>query len=169
MYVSSIEKENKKSVELNWIESMILQDHRRLPVCLFRVKIAAVGSLKRLTGRKFVISQKFHGRQADENFFSTTSNQTILKTISEYLEIDVQLNYSFHYPMSTYKTRTFLDCLLWDIFSLYIGYDSYAAPIGANAAWGADKAAPASGSGHGWALFYNTFQYCVLRCAPTSQ
>ncbi len=47
---------------------------------------------------------------------------------------------------------------LWDIFSLYVGYDSYAAPIGANAAWGADKAAPSSGSGHGWALFYNPFK-----------
>ncbi len=53
------------------------------------------------------------------------------------------------------KTLTILVCLLWDIFSLYVGYDSYAAPIGANAAWGADKAAPASGSGHGWDLFYN--------------
>ncbi len=43
-----------------------------------------------------------------------------------------------------YKTRLFLDCHL---FSLYLGYDSYAAPIGANAAWGADKAAPGSGQG----------------------
>jgi len=30
------------------------------------------------------------------------------------------------------------------IFSFFEGYDSYAAPIGANAAWGADKAAPTS-------------------------
>jgi hypothetical protein len=66
---------------------MILQDHRRLPVCIFRVKIAAVGSLKRVTGRNFEISQEFHGRQAGENFFSTTRKQTILKSISEYFEI----------------------------------------------------------------------------------
>jgi hypothetical protein len=48
---------------------MILQDHRRLPVCFLTVKIASVGSLNRVTGRNFEISQKFHERQAGENFF----------------------------------------------------------------------------------------------------
>ena len=37
--------------------SIILQNHRRLPVCLFSVKIAALGSLKRVTGRIFKISK----------------------------------------------------------------------------------------------------------------
>jgi hypothetical protein len=32
---------------------MILQNHRRLPVCIFSVKIAALGSLKRVTGSNF--------------------------------------------------------------------------------------------------------------------
>jgi hypothetical protein len=36
---------------------MILQNHRRLPVNFFRVKIAALGYLKRFTGRIFKIGQ----------------------------------------------------------------------------------------------------------------
>ncbi len=36
---------------------MILQNHRRLPVCIFSVKIAALGSLKRATGRIFKIKK----------------------------------------------------------------------------------------------------------------
>jgi hypothetical protein len=37
---------------------MILQNHRRLPVSIFSVKIAALGSLKRVTGRIFKINLK---------------------------------------------------------------------------------------------------------------
>jgi hypothetical protein len=36
---------------------MILQNHKRLPVNIFSVKIAALGSLKRLTGRILKISK----------------------------------------------------------------------------------------------------------------
>jgi hypothetical protein len=36
---------------------IILQDHRRLPVSIFSVKIAALGSLKGVTGRIFKISK----------------------------------------------------------------------------------------------------------------
>jgi hypothetical protein len=36
---------------------MILQYHRWLPVCIFRDKIAALGSLKRVTGRIFKITK----------------------------------------------------------------------------------------------------------------
>jgi hypothetical protein len=35
---------------------MILQNHRRLPVSIFSVKISSVGSLKLVTGRIFKIS-----------------------------------------------------------------------------------------------------------------
>ncbi len=136
--------------------SMILQDHRWLPFCLFSVKIAAVGSLKRVTKRIVKIIQKFAERQAGENFFSARRKQTILKNISEYLEIHIDVKITFiPWPMSIRREHFWTVFYLWDIFSLYVGYDSYAAPIGANAAWGADKAAPASGSGQGWALFYN--------------
>ncbi len=38
---------------------MILQNHRRLPLSIFSVKIAALGSSKRVTGRTFKISIKF--------------------------------------------------------------------------------------------------------------
>ncbi len=126
--------------------SLWLQDHRRLPVCIFRVKIAAVGSLIRVTERNFEISQYFLRRQAVENF---ENHQRIFRNINTFKGLFISWPY-------VHKTRTFFSCLLWNIFSLYLGYDSYAAPIGANAAWGADKAAPASASGQGWALFYNT-------------
>jgi hypothetical protein len=36
---------------------MIFQNHRRLPVSTFSVKIDALGSLKRITGRIFKISK----------------------------------------------------------------------------------------------------------------
>jgi hypothetical protein len=38
---------------------MILQNHRRLPVSIFSVKIAAFWSLKKVTGRIFKISKQF--------------------------------------------------------------------------------------------------------------
>jgi hypothetical protein len=37
---------------------IILQNHRRLPVSIFSVKIAALGSLKRVTGRIFKIFKR---------------------------------------------------------------------------------------------------------------
>jgi hypothetical protein len=36
---------------------IILQNHRRLPVSIYSVKIAALGSLKRVTGRIVKISE----------------------------------------------------------------------------------------------------------------
>jgi hypothetical protein len=38
---------------------IILQNHRRLPLSIFSVKIAALGSLNRVTGRKIVKISKF--------------------------------------------------------------------------------------------------------------
>jgi hypothetical protein len=35
------------------VSSIVLQDHIRLPVCIFRVKIAAFGSLNRITTSNF--------------------------------------------------------------------------------------------------------------------
>jgi hypothetical protein len=49
-----------KSARINMSQAasgMILQNHRLLRVCIFRVKIAAFGSLKRVTGRIFKISK----------------------------------------------------------------------------------------------------------------
>ncbi len=40
---------------------MILQYHRRLPVSIFSVKIAALGTLKRISGRIFKISISKYG------------------------------------------------------------------------------------------------------------
>jgi hypothetical protein len=38
---------------------MMLQNHRRLPVSIFSVKIAALGSLQRVTGKVFKINKSF--------------------------------------------------------------------------------------------------------------
>ncbi len=43
---------------------MILQNHRRVPVSIFIVKIAALGSLKRVTGRIFMFEQVISKEQA---------------------------------------------------------------------------------------------------------
>jgi hypothetical protein len=41
---------------------MILQNHRRLPVSNFSVKVAALGSLKRVTGRILKNVSNFEGK-----------------------------------------------------------------------------------------------------------
>jgi hypothetical protein len=49
-----------KCASINLIQAAsgsILQDHRWLPVCIFRDKIAALGSLKRVAGRIFKITK----------------------------------------------------------------------------------------------------------------
>jgi hypothetical protein len=48
-------KINKKRTKKYLKKKMILQNHRRLPVSIFSVKIAAIGSLKRVTGRIFIL------------------------------------------------------------------------------------------------------------------
>ncbi len=62
---------------------MILQNHRRLPVSIFRVKIAALGCLQHVTGRIFKISI-ISKKQAKtlSLIFSSTKKQQIVKTIS---------------------------------------------------------------------------------------
>ncbi len=53
---------------------MILQNHRRLPVSIFSVKIAALESYKQVTAWKFQLIQK-------SLIFSSTKEQKIVKTI----------------------------------------------------------------------------------------
>jgi hypothetical protein len=47
---------------------IVLQNHRRLPVSIFIVKIAALGFLKRVTGRIFKISKKFQRSKLNFEF-----------------------------------------------------------------------------------------------------
>jgi hypothetical protein len=47
----------RKNVFVTGASGMVLQNHRLLPVCVFSVEIAALGFLKRVTGRIFKISQ----------------------------------------------------------------------------------------------------------------
>jgi hypothetical protein len=66
---------------------IILQNDRRLSVSIFSVKITAVGSLKRVTGRIFKISEKISKGQAKtlSLIFSSTKKQKIVK-LSEHLQ-----------------------------------------------------------------------------------
>ncbi len=54
----------------HWLQaaSIILQNHRRLPVSIFSVKIAAAGSLKRVTRMIFKISSDFKGARYNFEF-----------------------------------------------------------------------------------------------------
>ncbi len=63
---------------------MVLQNHRRLPVSIFSVKVAALGSLKRVTGRIFKISKSFQRSKLKllTLIFSSTKKQKIVKIIS---------------------------------------------------------------------------------------
>jgi hypothetical protein len=60
---------------------MILQNHRRLPVEIFSVKIAALGSFKQVTGRIFKISKYFQRSKLKLRVFHQLRNN-IVKTIS---------------------------------------------------------------------------------------
>jgi hypothetical protein len=64
--------------------SFVLKNHRRLPVGIFSVKIAALGSLKRVTGRIFKISKKFQKNKAKtlSLIFSSNKKQKNAKTIT---------------------------------------------------------------------------------------
>ncbi len=76
---------------------MNLQNQRRLPVCIFSVKITALGSLKRVTGR----CSKLVKEQAKtlSLIFSSNKKQKIVKTIQrmyeKYLIIIVSLQNKF--------------------------------------------------------------------------
>jgi hypothetical protein len=63
---------------------MILQNHRRLPVCIFSVKVAALGFLKRVTHRIFKIVEVISKEQAKELDISSRREQKIVKTINAY-------------------------------------------------------------------------------------
>jgi hypothetical protein len=57
---------------------MILQNHRRLPVSIFSVISAAIGSLKRVIGRIFKLVSNF--KDASKFLiFSSTKKQKIVK------------------------------------------------------------------------------------------
>ncbi len=66
---------------------IILQNHRRLPVSIFSVKIAALGSLKRVTGRIFKIVSNFKGASLnfEFDFFIQVRNKivTIISACTE--------------------------------------------------------------------------------------
>ncbi len=69
---------------------MVLPNHRGLPVCLFSVKIAALGSLKRVTERVSKLVRNFKGERS--NFFTffliKEENKKIVKTTqSLYMEL----------------------------------------------------------------------------------
>jgi hypothetical protein len=59
---------------------MILQNHRRLPVSIFSVKIAALEPLKRVTGRIFKISKQ-QAKNLSLIFLSTKKPKTVYKNI----------------------------------------------------------------------------------------
>ncbi len=70
---------------------MIVQNHRLLPVSIFSVKIAAVGSLNRVPGRIFKFSKLFQRSKLKLLFwllfliFSSTRKQNTAETISAYI------------------------------------------------------------------------------------
>jgi hypothetical protein len=73
------------SADLSLAAGMNLQNRRRLPVSIFSVKIAALGSLKRVTGRIFIISSKFLSKDQAKTLiliFSSTKKNKIVKTLS---------------------------------------------------------------------------------------
>jgi hypothetical protein len=85
---------------------IILQNHRQLPVSIYRVKIAVLGSLKRVTVRTFKICknfQEFSKKQAKtfRSIFSSTKKQKIEKTInaftgSTYLFLQASFKLNIH-------------------------------------------------------------------------
>ncbi len=67
--------------------SMILQNYRPLPVCIYSVKVAALGSLKRVTEIIFKISRSFPRRNLNEfDFFINEEAKNCKKNISAWTE-----------------------------------------------------------------------------------
>ena len=60
---------------------MIIQNHRRLPISIFSVKVAALWSLKRVTGRIFKIGKQFRRSKLIlwVQFFHQLRNKKIVK------------------------------------------------------------------------------------------
>ncbi len=57
----SLDAGKMRKIYLNLAQAasgMILRNHRRLPVSIFSVKIAAFGSLKRIIGRKVITKEQ---------------------------------------------------------------------------------------------------------------
>jgi hypothetical protein len=61
---------------------MILQDHRQLPVCIFRNKIASLGSFKSVDGRAFKINKSFKKKTSQTFALFKQLSQKNVKTIS---------------------------------------------------------------------------------------
>jgi len=76
---------------------LFLQDHRQFPVGIFRFKIAALGSLKRVNERIFKINKSFQRRQARTLtlIFATTSQQTIAETFTACTDSTYLISYDF--------------------------------------------------------------------------
>ncbi len=64
---------------------MILKNHWRLPESIFSVKIAALGSLKRVTGRKVITKEQAKTLRL---IFSSTKKQKTLKNYIKYSSLD---------------------------------------------------------------------------------
>jgi hypothetical protein len=64
---------------------MILRNHRRLPVSIFSVKIAALGSLKRIIGRKVITKEQAKTLRL---IFSSTQKQKTFKNYIKYSSPD---------------------------------------------------------------------------------
>jgi hypothetical protein len=70
---------------LNAASALILQNRRLLPVSIFSVKIAALGSLKWVTGMIFLLVNNLKGASKIMSMiFSLPKNQKFVKTISMY-------------------------------------------------------------------------------------
>ncbi len=89
---------------------MILQNHRRLPVITFIVKIAALGPLKRVTGYWLKIS-KLQAQTLSFIFYST--KQQDLKKLSVHVQ---KVSIYYYKPSKKYSSRdTILLTYMWRV------------------------------------------------------
>ncbi len=77
---------------------MIVQCHMRLPVCIFSVKIAALGFLKRVTGRAFKISMKFQRSKLKLSISSTKKIAFIIISLQKMFVL-------FHNPFNNVRPK----------------------------------------------------------------
>ncbi len=86
MLAETLLRENARELTCHWRLSVLfyLLFYRWLPVSIFSVKIAAFGSLKRVTGRIFKTSKQFQRSKKKLWFwfFHSSKKQNIVKTIS---------------------------------------------------------------------------------------
>ncbi len=86
--------------------SMILQNHRPLPVCIYSVKVAALGSLKRVTESIFKISKSFpRGNLKEFDFFINEEAKNCKKNISAWIESIILILQAFKKYLSRDTVR----------------------------------------------------------------